>query len=120
MPNSDKGSQNTDHSGAVDLHLVVGNVVIESPSYLRSRYFESMALYDIWYEYFEEGFKWISGPRPRISVFRHARSPESQLRAPDRYAEQARRRPAGQRSRGTPPSRPTWRTPWLRATTDTA
>ncbi len=49
-----------------DLHLVVGNTVIESPSYLRSRYFEAMALYDIWYEYFEQGFKWISGPRPRI------------------------------------------------------
>lgn len=49
-----------------DLHLVVGNTVIESPSYLRSRYFESMALYDIWYEYFEQGFRWISGPRPRL------------------------------------------------------
>lgn len=49
-----------------DLHLVVGNTVIESPSYLRSRYFEAMALYDIWYEYFEEGFRWIAGPKPRI------------------------------------------------------
>jgi len=49
-----------------DLHLVVGNTVVESPSYLRSRYFEQMALYDIWYEYFEEGFTWICGPRPRI------------------------------------------------------
>jgi glycine amidinotransferase/scyllo-inosamine-4-phosphate amidinotransferase 1 len=49
-----------------DLHLVVGNTVIESPSYLRSRYFEAMALYDIWYDYFETGFKWISGPRPRL------------------------------------------------------
>jgi glycine amidinotransferase/scyllo-inosamine-4-phosphate amidinotransferase 1 len=49
-----------------DLHLVVGNTVVESPSHLRSRYFEAMALYDIWYEYFEQGFKWISGPRPRL------------------------------------------------------
>jgi N-dimethylarginine dimethylaminohydrolase len=49
-----------------DLHLVVGNIVIESPSYLRSRFFEAMALYDIWYEYFEQGFKWISGPKPRL------------------------------------------------------
>lgn len=49
-----------------DLHLVVGNSVIESPSYLRSRYFEAMALYDIWYQYFEEGFTWICGPRPRL------------------------------------------------------
>lgn len=49
-----------------DLHLVVGNSVIESPSPLQSRYFEAVALYDIWYEYFEEGFSWICGPRPRL------------------------------------------------------
>jgi glycine amidinotransferase/scyllo-inosamine-4-phosphate amidinotransferase 1 len=49
-----------------DLHLVVGNSVIESPSHLRSRYFEATALYDIWYEYFEQGFRWICGPRPRL------------------------------------------------------
>jgi N-dimethylarginine dimethylaminohydrolase len=49
-----------------DLHMVVGNSVIESPSYLRSRYFEAQALYDIWYEYFDAGFTWICGPRPRL------------------------------------------------------
>ncbi len=49
-----------------DLHLVVGNTVIESPSHHISRYFESTALYEIWYEYFEEGFKWISGPKPKL------------------------------------------------------
>jgi len=50
-----------------DLHLVVGNTVIESPTYMRARYFESMALYDIWYEYFKEGFKWICAPKPRLT-----------------------------------------------------
>ena len=49
-----------------DLHLVVGNNVIESPSHLQSRYFEAIGLYDIWYSYFDEGFRWICGPRPRI------------------------------------------------------
>lgn len=49
-----------------DLHLVVGNNVIESPSQLKSRYFEATALYDIWYEYFEKGFKWIAAPKPRL------------------------------------------------------
>lgn len=49
-----------------DLHLVVGNTVVESPSHVRSRYFESLALYDIWYDYFEQGCRWIAGPRPRI------------------------------------------------------
>lgn len=54
-----------------DLHLVVGNTIIESPSYLPSRYFEAMALYDIWYQYFDEGFKWICGPRPRLETSAH-------------------------------------------------
>lgn len=51
-----------------DLHLIVGNTVIESPSHMRSRYFEASALYDIWYEYFESGFKWIAGPKPRLNL----------------------------------------------------
>lgn len=50
-----------------DLHLVVGNTVIESPSQEKHRYFESMGLYDIWYEYFKEGFRWIAGPKPRLA-----------------------------------------------------
>lgn len=49
-----------------DLHLVVGNTVIESPSPLRSRYYEATALYDIWYDYFEQGFRWIAGPKPKL------------------------------------------------------
>jgi len=50
-----------------DLHLVVGNTVIESPSHHSSRYFEATALYNIWYEYFEEGFVWIAGPKPKLA-----------------------------------------------------
>ena len=49
-----------------DLHLVVGNTVVESPSPLRSRYFEATALYDIWYAYLKQGFRWIAGPKPRL------------------------------------------------------
>lgn len=49
-----------------DLHLVVGDVVIESPSQEQHRYFEAMGLYDIWYEYFKEGFRWIAGPKPKL------------------------------------------------------
>ena len=49
-----------------DLHLVIGNYVIESPSYLMSRYFEGTALYHIWYEYLKEGCKWIAGPKPTL------------------------------------------------------
>jgi len=50
-----------------DLNLVVGNMVIESPSHDMSRYFESTTLYDIWYDYFDRGFKWICGPRPKLN-----------------------------------------------------
>ncbi len=50
-----------------DLHLVVGNNVIESPSPLRCRYYEATALYDIWYEYFAKGLRWVTGPKPKLA-----------------------------------------------------
>lgn len=50
-----------------DLNLVVGNTVIESPSYLESRYFETTTMYPIWYRYFENGFRWIAGPKPMLN-----------------------------------------------------
>jgi glycine amidinotransferase/scyllo-inosamine-4-phosphate amidinotransferase 1 len=49
-----------------DLHLIVGNTVIESPSPTKYRFFEATGLYDIWYEYLKEGFRWICGPKPRL------------------------------------------------------
>lgn len=51
-----------------DLHLVVGNTVIESPSQERHRYFEAKGLSDIWLDYFREegGFHWVCGPKPRL------------------------------------------------------
>jgi glycine amidinotransferase/scyllo-inosamine-4-phosphate amidinotransferase 1 len=50
-----------------DLNLVVGNSVIESPSYMESRYYETTAMYPIWYQYFENGFRWIAGPKPKLN-----------------------------------------------------
>ena len=52
---------------ARDLNLVVGNSVIESPSYLINRYYETTCLYAIWYKYFDKGFTWIAGPKPRLN-----------------------------------------------------
>ena len=49
-----------------DLHLVVGNTVIESPSHERHRFFEAFGLYEIWYDYFKEDFRWIAAPKPRL------------------------------------------------------
>ncbi len=51
---------------ARDLNLVVGNSVIESPSYYASRYYETTGFYEIFYKYFEKGFKWIAGPKPKL------------------------------------------------------
>ena len=50
-----------------DLYLVVGNNVLESPSHVESRYFEATTLYEIFYEYFDKGFKWIAGPKPKLN-----------------------------------------------------
>lgn len=50
-----------------DLHLVVADMVIESPSQEPHRYFEAMGLYDIWYEFLKNGsLRWIAGPKPRL------------------------------------------------------
>ena len=50
-----------------DLHLVLGNTVIESASQEKHRYFESRGLYKIWSDYLQEGFRWIAAPRPELS-----------------------------------------------------
>lgn len=49
-----------------DLHLIVGNNVIESSSPIKSRYFEATALYNVWYTYFESGFRWLVAPKPTL------------------------------------------------------
>jgi len=49
-----------------DLHLVVGDNVIETPSPDKARYYEATALYDIWYEYYKQGFNWYIPPRPKL------------------------------------------------------
>lgn len=49
-----------------DLHLVVGDTVLESPSQERHRFFEATGLHDIWYEYFKEGCRWIAAPKPKL------------------------------------------------------
>lgn len=50
-----------------DLHLVVGQTVVESPSQERHRYFEPLGLYDIWYDYLARGeCRWVAGPKPRL------------------------------------------------------
>lgn len=49
-----------------DLILPLGNMMIETPSPTRSRYFESRLYEDVLYEAFEDGALWISAPKPRL------------------------------------------------------
>ena len=49
-----------------DLLLAIGNTLIECPSGFRSRYFETFSYQDILLEYFNNGSKWISAPKPRL------------------------------------------------------
>ena len=46
-----------------DLHIVIGNKIISSPSPVKYRYFEPYMLHDIFLNYFKEGFNWIHAPK---------------------------------------------------------
>jgi glycine amidinotransferase/scyllo-inosamine-4-phosphate amidinotransferase 1 len=51
-----------------DLHIVFGNTLVASAPASRFRHYESLALHDLLYEhFFEEGFRWICAPMPRLS-----------------------------------------------------
>lgn len=53
---------------ARDLNLVVGDYLIESPSQHASRFYETTTYYNIFYDnYFNDGFKWIAGPKPLLN-----------------------------------------------------
>ncbi|WP_445634085.1 Inosamine-phosphate amidinotransferase 1 [Nostoc sp. DSM 114161] len=49
-----------------DCFLVIGNEIIEAPMSWRSRYFERHAYYSLFKEYFEQGAKWTSAPKPPL------------------------------------------------------
>ena len=51
---------------ARDLLLVVGDTIIETPAYLRSRHFETQSYRDLLLDYFGEGCHWICAPKPRL------------------------------------------------------
>lgn len=49
-----------------DLIIPLGDMLIETPSPTRSRYFETRLYDDILYEAFEDGALWLSAPKPRL------------------------------------------------------
>ncbi len=49
-----------------DLLLPLSNLVIECPSPMRARQYETLAYRDVLYDALEDGTEWISAPRPRL------------------------------------------------------
>lgn len=45
-----------------DVAMVVGDTIVEAPMAWRSRYFETFAYHDLFYEYFNDGARWLSAP----------------------------------------------------------
>jgi len=50
-----------------DILLVLGDSIVEVPSPMRSRMFEAHSYHKILYQAFDNGAKWFSAPRPRIT-----------------------------------------------------
>ena len=50
-----------------DLLLPLDNLIIETPSPMRSRYFETRAYYKYLYEQMKDGTEWISAPKPILA-----------------------------------------------------
>ncbi|MCW7550954.1 hypothetical protein OO184_24260 [Photorhabdus sp. APURE] len=49
-----------------DVLLVIGDDIIECPLVWRSRYFETAAYKTLLKDYFKQGAKWSSGPKPQL------------------------------------------------------
>lgn len=50
-----------------DITLIVGDTIIETPSPIWNRQFESWAYRDIFFKLFNEGYKWIKSPIPLLT-----------------------------------------------------
>ncbi|CAD0229570.1 glycine amidinotransferase [Planktothrix agardhii CCAP 1459/11A] len=50
-----------------DILLVVGDKIIEAPMAWRSRFFEYRAYRSLVKEYFQQGAKWTTAPKPLMS-----------------------------------------------------
>jgi len=51
-----------------DVLLIIGDQIIEAPMGWRSRYHENHAYKALCKEYFKEGARWVSAPRPQLSA----------------------------------------------------
>lgn len=49
-----------------DLVMVIGDQIIESPTPIRARYFETLAFRRLFNEYYRAGARWVSAPKPAL------------------------------------------------------
>ena len=49
-----------------DIMLAFGDMIIESPNVMRSRYFETFSYKEMLIDFLRSGSKWISAPKPRL------------------------------------------------------
>jgi hypothetical protein len=49
-----------------DIILAIGDMIIEAPSPLRSRFLEDFAYKKIFIDYLRSGSRWISAPKPQL------------------------------------------------------
>ena len=49
-----------------DLALILGSLIIEAPSPMRARYFETFGLRSLFQQYMLNGSTWISAPKPQL------------------------------------------------------
>jgi glycine amidinotransferase/scyllo-inosamine-4-phosphate amidinotransferase 1 len=50
-----------------DITLIMGSVIIETPSPMRARYFENFGTRDLFQSYLLSGAHWLSAPKPRLA-----------------------------------------------------
>ena len=55
---------NSEAKSKVDNYKKINNLVIETPSSCRSRYFETRAYHNIMLDAIRDGVEWISAPKP--------------------------------------------------------
>lgn len=54
-------------SNVRDVTLVLGDKIIETPTYVQNRYFENLGLYKIYNQLFKEGGQWIRCPHTELT-----------------------------------------------------
>ncbi|MFL6137745.1 MAG: scyllo-inosamine-4-phosphate amidinotransferase [Frankiaceae bacterium] len=63
-----------------DLALVLGGMIVETPTPTRARYFEGFSLHALFLEYLRQGARWISAPKQRLTDALYEVGPDGHVR----------------------------------------